>query len=237
MSPRPRSCHHGWHINTPKAYYNTANRVSMAKSMFKFANRVYKSLQFYIPTATRCRTVFCDVLVVCGARGGGRSAVRQANPARMDHSATHIALACSWCENQPLLTSWLIIFWVGVPRPQQRTSWQQLDLLCVCAGLIGKTVSDTGTRRTVPDAQIFTVSPFSLYGQQTSSRFPTRLMSNFGAFSCCFASTLSETPRASRSARAASAFARTWSVLMTLCASLRCASTSSVPSDLITVIV
>ena len=34
-------------------------------------------------------------------------------------------------------------------------------------------VSPSATRLTTPDAQILIVLPFSLYGQQTSSRLPT----------------------------------------------------------------
>ena len=66
-------------------------------------------------------------------------------------------------------------------------------------------VRPSATRRTVPDAHILTVFPFYLYGQHTSSRLPTRLISNFGATSCCATSTLSEIPAASRRARSATA--------------------------------
>jgi len=59
----------------------------------------------------------------------------------------------------------------------------------------------------VPDAQILTTLPLSLYGQHTSSRLPTSRVSNGGASFCCAASTLSEMPAASRRLRSASAFA------------------------------
>eukprot|EP00966_Prymnesium_polylepis_P224148 5185346-Prymnesium_polylepis.1 len=77
-------------------------------------------------------------------------------------------------------------------------------------------------RFTVPDAQILIVLPsLSLYGQHTSSRLPTRPVSNAGASPGCCASTLSEMPAASRRARSATARSSSRSTLKRLAASSR----------------
>eukprot|EP00966_Prymnesium_polylepis_P213509 4944721-Prymnesium_polylepis.1 len=88
-------------------------------------------------------------------------------------------------------------------------------------------------RLTVPDAQILTVVPFSLYGQQTSRRLPTSCVSKAGGVGGCRTSTLADMPAASRWARAASARSSKRSTLKSVLSSSRFASASSVPSCLI----
>ena len=78
-----------------------------------------------------------------------------------------------------------------------------------------------------------TVLPSSLYGQHTSSHFPTRRVSKGGASRSCRTSTLSEMPAASRSSRAAFAFSRRFETLKMLCCSRRSTSASAVPRVLI----
>eukprot|EP00966_Prymnesium_polylepis_P061129 1417432-Prymnesium_polylepis.1 len=104
-------------------------------------------------------------------------------------------------QHEPLLTRLLVKLRVSVPRPQQRARRQ--DRLRPLALLVGEPISHAPHHARRPDIDSRAAVLLELYGQHTSSRLPTRAVLNGGGCSGCCASTESETPAASRAARAA----------------------------------